>query len=168
MHADLHVTDWVTTQQVDLIVKTMIEWISDQKVWDLKHLLGKDADTKAEKTILREWKKLALYQRALYHHHMPDGELEEVLWFMIPKAHWVAAMNGCHWYAGHQGQQQTLCLLHDWFWWRGMAVQMEKVVSSCDWCIQYERHSCASQQAPHHCNYTLELLHVDFTALRPW
>ena len=30
-------------------------------------------------------------------------------------------MNGCHQDAGHQGQQQTLYLLHDQFWWPGMA-----------------------------------------------
>ena len=37
-----------------------------------------------------------LYQGALYHHHTPAGKLEEVLQFVVPKAHWVAAMNGCH------------------------------------------------------------------------
>ena len=34
-HINLHVTDWVTTQQEDPILKTMIKWISDQKVQDL-------------------------------------------------------------------------------------------------------------------------------------
>ena len=56
VYANLHVTNWVTTQQEDLILKTMIEWICDQKVQDLKHLLGKDANIKEGKTILREWK----------------------------------------------------------------------------------------------------------------
>ena len=37
-HVNLHVTDWVTTQQEDPIVKTVIEWISNQKVQDLKHM----------------------------------------------------------------------------------------------------------------------------------
>ena len=46
---DLHVTDWVATQQEDSILKTMIEWISDQKVQDLKCLLGKDANTEEGK-----------------------------------------------------------------------------------------------------------------------
>ena len=41
-HVDLPVTDWVTTQQEHPILKTMIEWISNWKVWDLKHLLGDD------------------------------------------------------------------------------------------------------------------------------
>ena len=79
VHVDLHVADWVATQQEDLILKTVIDWVSNQKVHNLKHLLGKDADTEEGKTILKEWKKLTLYQGAFYHHHMPTSKLEEVL-----------------------------------------------------------------------------------------
>ena len=75
---DLHVIDWVTSQQEDPILKTIIKWISNQKVQDLKHLLGDDTKTEEEKTILYEQKKLMLYQGGLYHHHTPNGELEEV------------------------------------------------------------------------------------------
>ena len=41
---DLHVTDWLTTLQEDPILKTMIKWISNWKVHDLKHLLGDATD----------------------------------------------------------------------------------------------------------------------------
>ena len=68
---DLHVTDWVTTQQEDPILKTKIKWISGWKLQDLKHLLGDDANTVEGKTILQEQKKLMLYQGALYHCHTP-------------------------------------------------------------------------------------------------
>ena len=51
-HVDLHVTDWVTAKQEDPILKTVSEWISGQKVQDLKHLLGDDANTEEGKTIL--------------------------------------------------------------------------------------------------------------------
>ena len=49
---DLHVTDRVTTQQEDPALKAAIKWISGQKVQDLKHLLGDDANTEEDKTIL--------------------------------------------------------------------------------------------------------------------
>ena len=48
-HIDLHVTDWITTQQEDPILKTVITWISNQKVQDLKHLLEDDAKTEEGK-----------------------------------------------------------------------------------------------------------------------
>ena len=41
-HVDVHVTDWVTSQQEDPTLKTMIEWISNWKVQDPKYLLGND------------------------------------------------------------------------------------------------------------------------------
>ena len=38
-YIDLHVTHCVTAQQEDPILKTVIEWIPNQKVQDLKHLV---------------------------------------------------------------------------------------------------------------------------------
>ena len=70
---DWHVTDWVTAQQEDTTLKTLIECISSQKVQDLKHLLGDDTKTEEGKTILWEWKKLTLSHGALYHHHTLNG-----------------------------------------------------------------------------------------------
>ena len=65
------------------------------------------------KAILQKQKNLILYQGTLYHCHTPAGELEEVLWLIVPMAHSVAAMNGCHQDVGHEGQQWTLYLLQD-------------------------------------------------------
>ena len=143
----------------------LIEWISNQKAQDLKHLLGKVANTKEMKTILREQKKFILYQGVLYHFHTFAGELEEVLWFVVPRVHQVAAMNGCHQVAGHQCQQQMLCLLHDRFWWPGMAAQMQKVISSCEQCIQHEGICTKAPMWPIIVTTPLELLHVDFTSI---
>ena len=50
--------------------------------------------------------------------------------FVVPMAHRVAAMNGCHRDVGHQGQWQTLSLLQDWFWGPGIAKWMKKTISS--------------------------------------
>ena len=58
---DLHMTDWLTTQQEDPILKTMTEWISGQKVQVLKHLLGDDPNTEEGKTILQKQKKVMVY-----------------------------------------------------------------------------------------------------------
>ena len=47
----LHVTDLVTAQQEDPLLKTMIKWISN---WKVQHLLGDDVRTEAGKTICQE------------------------------------------------------------------------------------------------------------------
>ena len=116
----------------------MIEWISTQKEQDLKHLLGDHTITEDWTAILRKWKKLMLHQGALYHYHTLAWELEEVMQFVVPTAHQVTAMNRCHIDAGHQGQQQTLSLLQDQFWWPGMTMQIERVIGNCERCIQHE------------------------------
>ena len=69
---DLHVTDWLTTQQEHPILKTMIKWTSGHKVQDLKHLLGRQCRyLKRVKLFSEKGKKLTPYQGALYHHHTP-------------------------------------------------------------------------------------------------
>ena len=155
----------MTTQQEDPVLKTMIKWISGQKVQDLKHLLGSNIDKEEGKTILQEMKKLTLYQGALHHCPTPGGELEEVLWFMVPKAHWVALKKGCHQDAGHQDQTQTLYLLHDCFWWPGMASQMQKAVLNCEQCIHHEGTHDKAPMQPISFTAPLELLHVDLTSI---
>ena len=128
----------MTAHQEDPILKTVIEWISGQKVQDLKYLMGDDSNTEEGKTILWEGKKLMLYQGSPLPSPHPHLQIGGILQFIVPKAYQVAAMNGCHWDAGHQGQHQTLNLLHDWLWWPGMATQMQKAISSCEQCIQHE------------------------------
>ena len=162
---NLHVTDWVTAQQKDPIVKTVIQWISSWKVQDLKHPLRGNANTEDRKTILQEWKKPTLYQGALYNCHTPMGKLEEVLWFVVPTAHQVTAMIGCHWDAGHQGQQQTLYLLHDQYWWPGMATQMQKAIRNCEQCIQHDGTHAKASMWTILVTVPLELLHIDFTSI---
>ena len=51
---NLHVMDWVATQQMNPILKIAMEWTSSNKVQDLKHLLGNHATTEEGMAILRE------------------------------------------------------------------------------------------------------------------
>ena len=70
-------------------------------------------------------------QGTLYLCSTPKGEDEDLLLFVVPKAHLTAALNGCHHDAGHQGCDCTLSLLQEHFWWLGMAKQMRQVIKTC-------------------------------------
>ena len=98
---NLHVMDWVAVQQEDPIPKCVREWISSHRMQDLKHLLGDHAMMEERMAILRERRKFTLSQGALYYCHTPARELEEALQFIVPMAHRVVAMNGCHRDMGH-------------------------------------------------------------------
>ena len=93
------------------------------------------------------------------------GENEDLLLFVVPKVHWTAALNGCHRDAGHQGQDHTLSLLQECFWWPSMAKQMRQVIKACRHCLQYEGGSPKAPLCPIVATTPLDLLHVDFTSI---
>ena len=98
-----------------------------------------------------------LHQGACHH--------EEALQFVVPMAYRVVDMNGCHRDVGHQGQWWTLSWLQNQFWWPGLVMWMQKVISGCERCIQHEG---AWVKAPLQAildNSPLDLLHVDFTGI---
>ena len=138
MYINLHAMDRVAAQQEDPILKIVMECISYHKVQDLKHLLGDHTAMEQGMAILSERKKFILHQGAFYHCHTPARELEEALRFLVPMAHRVAALNGCHRDAGHKDLWQMVSLLQDQLWWPSLAFQMQKVISSCERCIQHE------------------------------
>ena len=95
----------------------------------------------------------------------PKGENEDLLLFVVPKAHQTATLNGCHRNAGHQGHDRTLSLLQECFWWPGMAKQMQQVIKACRCCLQYEASTPKAPLCPIVTTTPLDLLHVDFTSI---
>ena len=101
----------------------------------------------------------------LYLCSTPKGENEDLLLFIVPKAHQTAALNGCHQDAGHQGHDHTLSLLQEHFWWPGMTKQMRQVIKACRCCLQYEGSTPKAPLCPIVATTPLDLLHVDFTSI---
>ena len=61
--------------------------------------------------VWRNHQNFKVLQDALYLHSMPKRENEDLLLFVVRKAHWTATLNGCQEDAGHQGHNHTLSLL---------------------------------------------------------
>ena len=102
---------------------------------------------------------------ALYLCSMPKGETEDLLLFVVPKAHCVTTLKGCHRDAGHQGHDHTLSLLREHFWWPGMINQIQQSIKNCVHCLHHEGDS---PKVPLHsivATAPLDLLHVDFTSI---
>ena len=57
----------------------------------------------------------------MYVNTTPKGKTEGVLAFVVPVGQHRLALNGVHHDASHQGQQQTLALAQERFWWPMMA-----------------------------------------------
>ena len=95
----------------------------------------------------------------------PKGEDEDLLLFIVTKAHWTATLNGCYWDAGHQDCDHTLSLLQEHFWWSGMAKQMRQVIKACRHCLQYKSSTPKAPLCPIVATTPLDILHVDFTSI---
>ena len=98
-------------------------------------------------------------------HSTHKGQDEDLLLFIVPKAHWTATLNGCHQDVGHQGHDHTLSLLQECFWWPGMAKQMRQVIKTCRCCLQYDGGTAKAPLCPIVATTLLDLLHVDFTSI---
>ena len=107
----MHVTDLAEVQREDSVLSTVFDWLEAQRKTDLKTLLGEHASSEEGPLILWNHQNFTIHQKALYLSSMPKGQNEDLLLFIVPKVHWVAALNGCHRDAGHRGPDLTLSLL---------------------------------------------------------
>ena len=160
---EMHVTDWAEAQREDPMLSAVLDWLKAQKQTDLKVLLAKHTSCEKGKWILQNWQNFVIHQGTLYLLITPKGETEDLLIFMVPKAHHVATLNGCHWDAGHQRHDCTLSLLWEHFWWLGMTSQMQQSIKSCTCCLQHEGNLSKAPLHPIVATALVDLLHIDFT-----
>ena len=96
---------------------------------------------------------------------MLKGETENLLLFVVPRAHHVATLNECHRDVGHQGHDCNLSLLWERFWWPGMTNQMQQSIKSCAPCLQHEGNVSKAPLHPNVATTPMDLLHVDFSSI---
>ena len=142
-----------------------MHWLEAKKKIDLRTLLGKHASSDEGQIVWRNRQNFMILQDALYLYSMPKGENEDLLLFVVPKAHQTATLNGCHQDAGHHGHDHTLSLLQEHFWWPGMAKQMRQTIRACTHCLQYEEGLPKAPLCPIVATAPLDFLHVDFTSI---
>ena len=104
----------------------------------LKECLGAEADTEQGKMFFCIHNSLVLNKGLVYIDMTPKGKTEGVLAFVIPVAQCHMALNRVHRDAGHQGQQRTLALTQERFWWPMMADDCRAIVRGCLHCQAFE------------------------------
>ena len=124
MLVQMHVTDWAEAQREDPVLSAVLDWLEVQKRIDLRTLLAEHASSEEGQLTWQNRQNFMIHQKAIYLHSMPKGKNEDLLLFIVPKACQVAALNGCHRDAGHQGCDSTLSLMQEHFWWRRITNQM--------------------------------------------
>ena len=162
---EMHVTNWATAQKEDPELDAVLQWLESKKKTDLRTLLREYASSEEGQMVWRNCQNFTTLWGTLYLCSTPKGENEDLLLFVVPKMHWSAALNGCHWDAGYQGHDCTLSLLQECFWWPGMVKQMRQVIKACKCCLQYEGGTPKAPLCPVVATTPLDLSHVDFTSI---
>ena len=101
----------------------------------------------------------------MYVNMTPKGETEGVLAFVVPVGQHHLALNGVHHNAGHQGQQRTLALVQERFWWPMMAEDCQAIVKGCPCCQAFEGEVTRAPLCPIRAYAPLELVHLDYTSI---
>ena len=137
----MHIVDWEQAQEVDVALVACCKWLRLRKGmpplrWDtlLTECLGAEAETEQGKMFFHICNSLVLNKGLMYINMTPKDETEGVLAFVIPAAQCCMVLNGVHRDAGHQGQQHTLALTQERFWWPMMAEDCQAIVRGCPCC----------------------------------
>ena len=128
---EMNDTNWAGAQREDPELDAVLHWLEPKKKIDLRTLLGEHASSEEGQILWRHCQNFMVLQDAFYLCSMPKGENEDLLLFIVPKAHQTAALNRCHWDVRHQGHDHTLSLLQDHLWWPRMAKQRRQTIRAC-------------------------------------
>ena len=93
---EMHVTDWAIAQREDPELDAVLCWLEAKKKTDLSTPLREHASSEGGQILWRNCLNFTVFQYALHLHSMCKGKNEDLLLFMVSKAHWTAALNGCH------------------------------------------------------------------------
>ena len=135
---EINVVDWAQAQWEDLELKIAIRWIKADHSASLRTALSKLADTKDGMALISWQKHLVIINNKLYVRAIPPGNATETKLFVIPRAYWQRTIDGCHQDASHQGQNCTLSLAAERFWWPSMPSEVRNAVKNCQKCIKHE------------------------------
>ena len=168
----MHIVDWEQAQEADVTLAACCKWLHLRKGMLpsrqdtlLKECLGAEAKMEQGKMFFCICNSLILNKGLMYINTTLKGKTEGVLAFIIPMAQCCMALNGVHPDAGHQGQQQTLALTQERFWWPMMVKDCQAIIRECPCCQVFEREVPRAPLCPIRVYAPLELVHLDYTSI---
>ena len=168
----MHVVDLAEGQEADSIFAVCHKWMSTRKDTPLhkrdsllRKYLNDNVETEQGHMLFQVWNNLVMSKGLLYVSTTLKGEREGVLAFVVHATQHCTALNGVHHDAGHQGQQRTLALTQECFWWPLMADDCQALVRSCQHCCAFEGAIPKAPLCLIRAHMLLELIHINFTSV---
>ena len=137
----MHIVDWEQAQEVDVALAGCCKWLHLRKGMPpprgdtlLKECLGVEAEMEQGKMFFCICNSLILNKGLMYVNMTSKGKTEGVLAFVVLVGQCCLTLNGVNHDASHQGQQWTLALTQERFWWPMMAEDCHTIVRGCPCC----------------------------------
>ena len=128
--ATTNVTDWKLEQKEDPVLYQVVKHRKAPRE-AFKEALLKVANRKAIVAYIKSQEQLIMKNGLLYRHSMQGPIEDTVFQFVVPQIHRSVALDGCHHEAAHQGQQRSLSLMKERFWWPGMSHDLRNRIKKC-------------------------------------
>ena len=164
---NLHTEDWQQAQQMDPVIPHVLEWLrlpKNDRTQLKDYLRGKVSEADCQAYGLRE-KDFEKRDHILFIKTTPPGSIGTFPVFVVLVNRRQIAIDMCHRGAGHQGQDRSLSLMKEWFWWLGMANALFLVIQNCGHCKQFEAKFQIPEMEPILCTQPMELVHVDYVGM---
>ena len=168
----MYIVDWEETQEADAALAACCKWLHRRKDTLLprrdtffKECLGAEAETEQGKMFFHIRNSLVLNKGLMYVSTTPKGETKGVLAFVVPVGQCRLALNSVHLDVSHQGQQRTLALTQERFWWPMMAEDCSAIVRGCTRCQAFEGEVPRAPLCPIRAYAPLELVHLKYTSI---
>jgi len=155
--------DWVAEQNKDLALAKVKQLLKDKELGTRKTLVTDSAEFKE---LLKQKTRLKLRNNLLYREVQRKKEEGDIFQFLVPKAHRVRAMKGCHDDVGHMGIQRCQDLLRDRFYWPHMAADMALHIGTCDRCQRFKGKQETAPMVSQKATHPLELVHIDYLTIK--
>ena len=142
----MHIIDWAEAQHEDPEIEAAIDWCYQdrrksqpwtEQLAKLKSRLVTKKNTPEGRSILCNADKLTLSGGLLYYRYKPKYQIKEVKHFIIRRAHWRTAIDGCHCDTGNQGKKRMESLISVQYWWPGVFEDVNRAVQNCKQCQLY-------------------------------
>ena len=150
---------WRKAQRDDLVVRTVIERLSEENSY------VRDGDDKEITLLLKEKRNLTMRRGVLYRRRIENER--EVYQLILPQEYRLQALTGLHDDVGHPGKDRTVSLIRERFYWPLMKNDVDEKVDTCERCILRKARSDTAPLVSITTNQPLELICLDFLSLEP-
>ena len=143
---------------MDPVIPHVLEWLrlpKNDRTRLKDFLRGKvsEADCRAYGSREKDFEKR---DHILFIKTTPPGSIWTIQVFMVPVNRKQIAIDMCHRGAGHQGQDRSLSLMKERFWWPGMANALSLVIQNCGRCKQFEAKCQIPEMEPILCTQPMD------------